>query len=217
MKRILIATSMMALALSACSKSGTETAADNSSTEIAAGNSADAATIETTGSPASIGANGASMVSTPKFVESAAISDMFEIASSKLALTRATSPDIKAFAKAMISAHEGTTAALKKTLATANAGVTPPTAMDERHTGMLDELQKSTPDKFDSKYLDQQTQAHREALGLMDSYATHGDNAALKALAGETKPKIQMHLDMVSKLDHGGADNAAKDGATNTM
>jgi putative membrane protein len=90
-------------------------------------------------------------------------------------------------------------------------------AMDERHTGMLDELTKATPEQFDAKYLDQQTQAHREALGLMDSYATHGDNAALKTLAAETKPKIQMHLDMVSKLDHGGADDAAKDGATNTM
>jgi putative membrane protein len=216
MKRILLATSMMALALTACGQPTTETAAGNS-TEIAAGNSADAATIETTGSPATIGANGASLVSTPKFVESAAISDMFEIASSKLALTRATSPEIKTFAKAMIAAHEGTTAALKKTLATANAGVTPPAAMDERHTGMLDELTKATPEQFDAKYLDQQTQAHREALGLMDSYATHGDNAALKTLAAETKPKIQMHLDMVSKLDHGGADDAAKDGATNTM
>jgi putative membrane protein len=215
MKRILLATSTMALALSACGQSNTETAAGNS-TEIA-GNSADAATIETTGSPATIGANGPGLVPTPKFVENAAISDMFEIASSKLALTKATDPQIKAFAKQMIAEHEGTTAALKKTLATANAGVTPPTAMDERHAGMLEDLQKIEADKFDAKYLDQQTQAHREALGLMDSYATNGENLALKALAAQTKPKIQMHLDMASKLDHSGVDETAKDGAQNTM
>jgi putative membrane protein len=211
MKRILFATSVMALALSACGQgNGNETAAGNSATT-------DAATIETTGSPATIGANGPGLVPTPKFVENAAISDMFEIASSKLALERATAPEIKKFAQSMIAAHEGTTAALKKTLATADAGVTLPTAMDERHASLLEELQKATPDKFDAKYLDQQTQAHREALGLMDSYATNGDNPALKALAAETKPKIQMHLDMVSKLDHGGADEAAKEGAQNAM
>jgi len=207
--RILLATSM-ALALAACGQTNTETTAGNSA-------ATDAATIETTGSPATIGANGASLVSTPKFVENAAISDMFEIASSKLALTRATDPAIKKFAQDMIAAHEGTTAALKKTLATANANVTPPTAMDERHAGMLQDLQKIEADKFDAKYLDQQTQAHREALGLMDSYAAHGDNPALKAFAAETKPKIQMHLDMASKLDHGGADETADGGAQNTM
>ncbi|MDB5688307.1 MAG: hypothetical protein JWL91_183 [Sphingomonas bacterium] len=210
MKRVLFATSIMALALSACGQSATDTPAGNSA-------ATDAGTIETTGSPATIGANGPGLVPTPKFVENAAISDMFEIASSKLALTRATAPEIKSFAQAMIAAHEGTTAALKKTLATAGVAVTPPTAMDERHAGMLDELQKAAPDKFDAKYLDEQTQAHREALGLMDSYATNGENAALKAFAAETKPKIQMHLDMVSKLDHGGADETAKDGAQNGM
>jgi len=216
MKRILIATSMMAWALTACGQSNTTDAAADNSTAIA-GNSADAATIETTGSPATLGTNGPSLVATPKFVENAAISDMFEIAASKLALTRATDPQIKAYAKQMIAAHEATTAALKKTLATADAGVTLPTAMDERRTGMLDDLTKTDAAKFDAKYLDQQTLAHREALGLMDSYATHGDNAALKALAAETKPKIQMHLDMVSKLDHSGADETAKDAAGNAM
>jgi putative membrane protein len=210
MKRTLLATSMMALALTACGQSNTGTAEGNSAVS-------DAATIETTGSPATIGANGPSLVPTPKFLESAAISDMFEIASSKLALTRATSPEIKRFAQEMITAHEGTSAALKKTLATANVAAPLPTALDERHAGMLDELQKAAPDKFDAKYLDEQTQAHREALGLMDSYATQGENAALKALAAETKPKIQMHLDMVSKLDHGGADEAGKDDAQNAM
>jgi putative membrane protein len=208
MKRILFATSMMALALSGCGQGASDAGAGNASTS-------DAATIETTGSPATIGANGAGLVPTPKFIEEAAIGDMFEIATSKLALTRTKSPEIKAFAQQMITAHTATTAALKKTLATANVTETPPATMDERRTSLLDELTKTAADKFDAKYLDQQTQAHREALGLMDSYATHGENPALKTLAAETKPKIQMHMEMVSKLDHGGADDAAPDVAQN--
>ncbi len=34
----------------------------------------------------------------------------------------------------------------------------------------------------------------------MDRYASGGDNAALKALAAQTKPVIQKHLDEVKRI-----------------
>lgn len=202
MKRILLAPSLLALALAGCNSQGT---ADNATANSAV---SDASTIETTGSPASIGANGPSIVPTPKFVEEAAVSDMYEVQAAKIALTKSKNADIQAFAQEMVKAHTATTAKLKELLPASGAGVTPPAALDERRASLIERLQQAEPDKFDSVYLDQQTQAHREALGLMDSYAAHGDNETLKGFAAETKPKIQMHLDAVSKLDHGGADEA---------
>jgi putative membrane protein len=214
MTRSLLVSAMLVATLSGCGPSATETGDGNATTSNAAATS-DAATIETTGSPATIGAYGAGKVATPVFVEQATLSDMYELAASKIALTRSRSAEIKAFAQQMITDHSATSAKLKEL--TAAAGLpAPPPALDDRRTGLIEKLQQAAPDRFDEVYLDQQTQAHREALGLMDSYATHGDDAGLKALAAETKPKIQMHLDMVSKLDHGGADEETGTATGNT-
>jgi putative membrane protein len=204
MKRALLVSAILAATLSGCGPSATETGDANATTSDAVANS-DAATIETTGSPATIGAYGAGKVATPVFVEQAALSDMYELAASKIALAKSQSAEIKGFAQQMIADHGATTAKLKQLAPAAGVPVLP-TALDDRRTGLIDTLQKAAPDKFDEVYLDQQTQAHREALGLMDSYATHGDDAGLKSFAAETKPKIQMHLETVSKLDHSGAD-----------
>jgi len=206
MKRALLVSVVLVATLSGCSPSATETGDGNATTSDAVANS-DAATIETTGSPASIGAYGAGKVATPVFVEQAALSDMYETDAAKIALAKSQSAEIKGFAQQMLTEHGATSAKLKQLV---SAGGMPalPAALDDRRAGLIDTLQKAAPDKFDEVYLDQQTTAHREALGLMDSYATHGDDAALKGFAAETKPKIQMHLEAVSKLDHGGADEA---------
>ena len=210
MKRSLLACSMLAAVLSGCGQGAGENAATGN---VVQGNAADAAMIETTGSAASIGAYGPAEVPTQKFVEQAAISDMYEIEAGKIALAKSQSQPIKAFAQKMIDDHGATTARLKALMPEAGVTAAPPAALDPRHARLIEDLQKTEPAKFDAVYLDQQTQAHREALGLMNSYATHGEVPALKDFAGETKPKIQMHLDIVSKLDHGGADEtAATDG-----
>ena len=46
----------------------------------------------------------------------------------------------------------------------------------------------------------QQTNAHREALMLMEGYAQMGDNAELRQFASTTAPKIRMHLDMIMQI-----------------
>ena len=211
MTRHLLASSLLLLAVAGCGKPGAETAGGNAQgadTNVAM---SDANTIETTGAPASVGSYGPGLVATPVFVEQAAQSDMYEIAASKLALTASKSSEIKDYAKEMVSAHETTTAELKK-LVVADKLASPPAALDAKHQRMIDDLKKAEADKFDKLYLDQQTSAHREALGLMNSYAANGENAGLKSFADRTKPKIQHHLDMASTLDHGGADEAKSAG-----
>jgi putative membrane protein len=205
MKRSLLACSVLAFALAGCGQGASENKVGDNAVEA---NASDAATIEATGSPATIGANGPGALSTETFVQQAAVSDMYEIQAAKIALQKSQSPAIKNFAQKMIDEHQATSTQLKGLLAKANVTAAPPAALDDRHAGMIEDLQKADVGKFDKVYLDQQTTAHREALGLMDSYANHGDVAALKDFAGQTKPKIQMHFDMVSKLDHGGADES---------
>lgn len=195
------------LALAACNgRNAEQTAADATA---AAGNSLDAAGAMATDAAAGMATIGATAQATAaEFVQRMAISDMYEIESSKLAQTRSKSPEVIAFAKQMVTDHTATTAKVKSITA-GDAALKPPAAMDEAHLKLVADLKAATPDAFDTLYLDQQTDAHETAHGLLESYASGGDNAALKAFAAETAPKVQMHLDMARKLDKGGADDAA--------
>jgi putative membrane protein len=201
MNRAILFAPLLSLALVACGER--DATADNTTADA---NVTDSAGGVTTGAA----------VAAPEFVTTAALSDMYEIESSKLALQKARSDAVKTFARQMIADHTATTAKLKGLLPTAGLTVTPPTALDERRAGLIADLQKATPEDFDTLYLDQQTQAHSEALTLMQNYATAGDNAALKGFAGETAPKIEMHYQMVQKLDNNGADDAVGNVTENT-
>ena len=134
------------------------------------------------------------------FVNAATIANTYEIEAGKIAEQRAKSAQVKAFAKMMVTDHTKLGDEMKSTLATANANVTPPTDLDERRKGMLDNLRQAGDSDFDLAYLHQQLAAHLETLELMKGYADHGDNPALKALAAKTAPVIQKHLDEVKRI-----------------
>jgi len=134
------------------------------------------------------------------FVDAAAISDMYEVEAGKIALARSKDSAVKAFAQKMITAHTGTTEKLKATLASIKSSVTPPSALDNRHQGMIDELRGAKDQDFDGRYLSQQIDAHNEALILMRGYAKDGDTPAVKAFADKTQGAVQMHLTEAQKL-----------------
>lgn len=141
---------------------------------------------------------------TQLYVSEAAISDMYEIQSSQLALTKAHSPEVKAFAKQMIAEHTATTAQLKQLASAPEVGRALPTKLDERHNALLDQLKATSGAAFDKAYIDQQATAHQEALRLHGNYAAKGDKGPVAAFAQATTPKIQQHADMLKKLAAGG-------------
>lgn len=145
---------------------------------------------------------------TKNFVEKAALSDMFEIEASKIALERSKVQPVKDFAQMMVDMHGATTAELGP-LASA-AGVAPPTALDNDHTAKLDELKNAKVEDFDDKYIDQQTEAHENALNLMKDYANNGKDTGIQAFAAKTAPAVDQHLLAVKALDKSPADDVTK-------
>lgn len=142
------------------------------------------------------------------FVQKLSLSDMFEVEASKIALTKSSSPSIKAYAQSMITAHTAATATLKP-IADA-LKVMPPVTLDNDHAEKITDLNKATVKEFDQKYLDQQTDAHENALNALNDQAANGTNATLKAFAAAMAPKVAEHLDMVKKLDKSGVDEPKK-------
>jgi putative membrane protein len=136
-----------------------------------------------------------------EYVRQAALSDRYEIESSRLAIGRAQSDELKRFAQHMIDEHTATSAALMAALP--RAGVTAPdiSAPDRLRQGLLDALQQAqNGGEFDRRYRGQQLQAHREALALHQNYAANGDNAVLRELAAQTASRVAHHLEMLNGM-----------------
>jgi len=138
--------------------------------------------------------------STQDFVTQAAISDLFEIQTSELALERADEPT-KAFARKMIEDHRKISDEMKMILQSGKVQAEVPKALDSSHQSKLDTLKGLNGPDFTKQYHDDQVRGHKNAADLYKRYAEGGDNAELKAFATKNKPHIDEHLKMAQELD----------------
>jgi putative membrane protein len=188
------AAALSALAVAACGQQDAQDANPGQSAPVNAAQDAMSAPVGQT-SAATLGNT------TEGFATNAAMSDMYEVQAAKIAQAKASSADVKAYAKMLEDAHTKTTAELKPLAAAAN--VTLPAELDQRHKGLIDNLNAAAAADFDKTYLDQQRAAHEEALTLFKTYADGGDDAGLKAFATKTQPALQEHLDKANALQTG--------------
>lgn len=135
---------------------------------------------------------------TADFVHEAAISDLFEIQSSKLAEERTQGPT-KNFAERMVKDHTETTSQLKPLAESAKVDV--PAKLDDSHQKMLDKLKSLKGGDFTKKYHSDQDSGHKDAVSLFERYAKGGDNAELKSWAEKTLPNLKDHQKMAADLD----------------
>jgi putative membrane protein len=135
----------------------------------------------------------------PAYVRMAAASDMYEIRSSQMALSKAQNADVRSFAQMMVTDHSQTTQQL---MAAASASGMPPLAPElmPMQQDMLAQLQQASGSGFDRLYVSQQLKAHQMALALHSNYARNGDTPALKSVAATATPIIQQHLTRVQQL-----------------
>jgi putative membrane protein len=134
------------------------------------------------------------------FVNKVAISDMFEIQSSQLALSKEPDKDTKPFAQRMVTDHQKTSKELKSLVDGGKVKATLPSALDSEHQKMLDDLKAKSGKDFDQSYDQIQVKAHEDAVALFNAYAKSGDDPELKKWAAKTLPNLERHLTMAQKL-----------------
>ncbi len=137
---------------------------------------------------------------TADFVKEVAISDMFEIDSSKLAQDKGNAAE-KSFATQMVTDHTKTSTELKDLVSSGKVKADLPTALDSSHQSKLDKLKDESGKDFSSEYDSDQVSAHKDAVSLFERYAKGGDNADLKDWAGKTLPTLRHHLEMAQGLE----------------
>src|SRR5437763_80277 len=128
-------------------------------------------------------AQNAQRISATEYVQKSAISDEFEIESSKLALQKAQDPAIKSFAQEMVDDHTAATNKLKEAAKTAKINIAARQKLDRQHQDTLAALRSKSGPQFDQAYMRAQLLGHREALNLQKAYGESGDNPTLKAHA----------------------------------
>jgi len=134
------------------------------------------------------------------FVSTVAASDMFQIASGKLAQTMATMDACKKFGAVLVTDHTKSSAMLKTAAAAASPAVTLPTTLPAELQAKLDALKATKGAAFDKLFLEQQKDGHSKALDALKSYSSNGDVASLKDFASNAVPVVQAHLDMLNSM-----------------
>lgn len=159
-----------------------------------------------------------------EFARLAAMSDRFEIASSRMAEQKSQNAEVKQFAQHMIRDHEKTSQELQVLMAqvqgrgtgagsaypqgrepaggaTASAQGGPQSdRLDPQHETLIQQLQQAGGTEFDRLYARQQVTAHQQAVDMFRNYSQSGDNEQLKQWAAKTLSALQEHLQMAQRL-----------------
>jgi putative membrane protein len=134
---------------------------------------------------------------TAKFVKNAAVGGMFEVQSSKVALSRTNDPRITNLAHMLVDDHVAANRKLKEIAAKESISV--PSQLDARHLGDIDTLRK-TKGPFAEPFIQMQRKAHGEAIVIFQRYADHGADPALKAFAKDVLPTLEKHRTAIGKV-----------------
>ena len=141
-------------------------------------------------------------VTTDMYVKQAAVGDMLEIDSSKVALEKSSNPDVTRYAQMMIDDHGKSLDLLKTAAETEDGPATIPGTLDLTSQGILDELKAAKSGAaFDRAYIEAQISGHEDALKLHRSYAVQGDNPTLKTHAASAVPIITTHLEEAERIE----------------
>lgn len=126
---------------------------------------------------------------TVNFVTNAALSDMKEIAAGKLALRKAKSPAVKAYAAKMIKHHTMTSNQMMALVKSKGYQIPPPPAPapDSMMTA-------ATGADFDRIYMTMMVSDHQKAVQLFETASTNVADPDFKALAVKTLPMLKEHL-----------------------
>ncbi len=132
------------------------------------------------------------------FVKRATMDGIAEVELGKLAADKASSDDVKTFAKQMVDDHTKANDELK-TLA-ASKGIDLPTDTDKSHKAKMSKLQNLSGAEFDKAYVKEQIKDHDSALKLFRKEADKGKDADLKSFAQKTVPALEQHQQHVDQV-----------------
>lgn len=137
----------------------------------------------------------------PGFLAQAGSANQWEIAASQMALQASTNAAVRNYANMLIADHTRLGQAFGAAAASAGLAPPPPTLLPPQQA-MLDQLRAAgSGPTFDLAFQQAQISAHQQAIQLMQNYAAGGDVPALRSIASQALPTMQIHLQQAQMLN----------------
>ncbi len=133
-----------------------------------------------------------------KMIKQIAESNIAEINAGKLAQDKASSDEVKSFAKKMVDDHTKALDDLKQLAQ--SKGITLPTEPSREQMAQEKKLQALSGEKFDRQYLQQAgDRAHKETHRLLQRAASRAEDTDLKNYASKTMGTVETHQQMAKE------------------
>jgi putative membrane protein len=134
-----------------------------------------------------------------EFAMRASQSGMAEVEASQLAVSKANSEEVRAFAQRMVRDHTATNEELMRILRGKNLSV--PTQPDAEHRAQVDAMRAMDAEAFERAYMqDMGVRAHQDAVSLYERQAREGSDPDLRAFASRTLLALREHLAMAEQV-----------------
>jgi putative membrane protein len=134
-----------------------------------------------------------------QFIRGAAHSNMAEIMTSQLALTRASNDQVRQFAQKMITDHRRAQSALKQ-IAASHSGAVVPKDTDPPHKAVLRRLSRLSGARFDREYMTAQVRGHNATVAMFKRYLEKGQDSHVRDYAVQFLPPVEDHLKMAYQI-----------------
>lgn len=143
-------------------------------------------------------ASAADEMSAEDFVEKASAAGIAEVQTANLALEKAQSAEVKAFAKKMISDHTNANEELKRIAQKKNINLADEAEMMDMAKARA--LETREGESFDEAYANSQVDAHVETVELFRNAAANVKDQDLNTFAKTKLPALEQHLKMAKEL-----------------
>jgi len=132
------------------------------------------------------------------FIKEAGAGGMAEVKLGNLAIERASSDDVKNFAKRMVDDHTKINNDLQKVAQKKN--VTLPTELNAKDQALYDRLSKLSGKEFDRAYMEAMLTDHRADVAAFQRETKSGD-ADVRDFATRSLPTLEQHLASAEQID----------------
>jgi putative membrane protein len=132
-----------------------------------------------------------------EFAVKAAAGGLMEVELGKLAQTKATDPQVKAFGESMVADHGKANEELKSLAQQKNISI--PDSLSEEHKKKYDELAGKSGKDFDEAYIEHMVDDHEKDISAFKDESENGKDPELKSWAAAKLPILTHHLEMAKQ------------------
>lgn len=133
------------------------------------------------------------------FVKKAAYSNLYEIQLGDSASKKASSQQVREYAKLLVNDHSDALQKLK--LAVGDLGIKLPDTLDKKYTAIISNLSKKDSTSFDKEYIKQMIKDHKNDISEFKMAEKHLPPGALKTWVTTTLPVLRQHLTKAEEIE----------------